>query len=192
MNPPVGPNTEKLMAKLALEGASSPTFTKEEKLALVADELMAPEEVGLTNAKDAELQLLPDAKPAAPNFGNEILLQAGVIPLELRAEWAYQDNKIIMAPKDKTEWLSDWMVDNHNTYRVQGAIRCGNLEAKFERIYSDPVMGLADALRMAADRLEIAYTGKPVVAVEIEDQKSIQNETPTEPDKNQPEEQEKN
>lgn len=159
-NIPVGPHTKKLMENIAAEGNQSAEYTQEEKLALVADGLMAPEEAGLASAEEAHLEIAPEDKPK-PDFGDSIMLQAGVIPIELRAQWAYQETKIILAPSDKTAWIKDFIKENSDTYRVQGAMRCGNLEAKFERTYTDPVLGLASILQLAGRQLEAAYTGKP-------------------------------
>lgn len=160
MSIPVGPHTKKLMEKIAAEGNESAEFTQEEKLALVADGLMAPEEAGIASAEEAHLEIEPQAKPK-PDFGDTVMLQAGVIPLELRAQWAYQDTKIILAPADKTQWIKDWMKENSNTFKIQCGMRCGNLEAKFQRTYTDPVLGLAAILEIASRQLEAAYTGKP-------------------------------
>lgn len=149
---------DKLMAKLMAEGASSPEFTHEEKLALVADGAMAPEEVGLASAEEAKLQIEPEQK-ARPNFGNEVFLQAGVVPIELRAEWAYDEMKVQLAPKDKTAWIQDWIEKNQKTYRVQASVRSGNIQAKFERTFTDPVLGLAAMLVLAGQQMEAAYMG---------------------------------
>lgn len=156
----IGPHTKQLMEKIAAEGNESAEYTKEEKLALVADGLMAPEEVGLVSAEEAHLQLMPEAEREVV-FGNELFLQMGVIPLELRAEWAYDENKIILAPADKTAWIEEWIGENKKTYRIQGGLRCGSLQGKFERTFRDPVIGLAQMLRVAADMLEAKYAGEP-------------------------------
>lgn len=170
----VGPHTKMLMNKIAAEGNESAEFTQEEKLALVADGMMDPKEVGLVSAEEAHLQIMPEIEKE-PIFGNELFLQMGCIPLELRAEWAYDETKIILPPSDKTAWIEDWIDKNKQSYRIQGALRCGTLEGKFERTFRDPVIGLAQMLRVAADMLETKYVGEPSPAAtdqpQIEDTK---------------------
>lgn len=163
MNPndtiPVGPHTKRLMENIAADGNESADYTHSEKLALVADGMMDPKEVGLTSAEEAHLEIMPEAEKE-PTFGNELFLQMGVVPLELRAEWAYDETKIVLAPSDKTAWIEDWIGKNKHTYRIQGGIRCGTLQGKMERTFKDPVLGLTNMLRLAADMLEAKYTGE--------------------------------
>lgn len=174
---PIGPHMARLMENIKEEGAKSSEFTHAEKMALVADGAMDPKEVGLTSAEEAHLQIVPEDKPKF-DFGTTLFLQAGVVPMELRAEWAYKETKIILAPSDKTQFLEDYIKENSGTYRIQGALRCGNLEAKFERTYKNPVLGLAAILELAGKQLESAYTGVPTEpttdnpeALQLEDRK---------------------
>lgn len=166
-NLPVGPHTLKLMEKIKAEGDQSKEFTQEEKMALVADGMMAPETVGLSSAEEAHLTIAPEDKPK-PDFGTTVMLQAGEVPIELRAEWAYQETKIILAPYDKTKFIQDYIKEHSGSHRMQGKMRLGNIEFSFERTYTDPVLGLAGLLEIAAIQLEAAYTGKPPVDVSDE------------------------
>lgn len=172
---PVGPHTAKLMQKLAEEGAASPNFTFEEKLALVADNLMDPKEVGCTSAEEAALQIKPEDKPK-PEFGNEAVVQLGVIPIELRAEWAFQETKLTLSPRNRTEWIQDWIKNHSNDYRVRVKVQCGNVVGMFERSFTDPILGMAAMLQIAAEQLEAAYTGKPPCATT--DQPQLEDSPP--------------
>lgn len=156
-------DTPTLMQRLAAEGNQSGAFTPEEKMALVAAGAMAPEEVGLASAEEAQLQLAPEAKEI--KFGDEVEFAAGIVPLVLRAQWALKDTKIVLAPADKDAWIEEWIAENKNSFLIQGRMHCGNAMAQFERTYKDPILGLAAMLRLCAEMLEKKYTGEELPPV---------------------------
>lgn len=147
------------MAKIAAEGNASGEFTQEEKLALVANELMAPEEVGLTSAEEAKLQLEPETTKEV-KFGDIVEFAASVVPLALRAQWALQETKIVLPPTDKDVWIEQWVAEHKNDYLIQGQMHCGTALARFQRSYKDPILGLAAMLRLCGDMLEKKYLGE--------------------------------
>jgi hypothetical protein len=151
-----GPHTKRLMEKIAASGTQSETFTQEEKLALVADGMMDPKEVGLTSAEEAHLAILPEADKI-PKFGKDLILTLATVPLEIRAEWAYQESKIILAPADATAWKEEWINKNRHSYRIQGKAQCGTAHLSFERHFKDPVLGIAVMLALAGQLVEAAY-----------------------------------
>lgn len=155
-------------------------FTYEEKLALVADEKMDPKEIGLTSADDARLAILPEAA-RKPVFGTTLMLRCGVVPIELRAEWAYQEQKIVMSPTDKDNFLHSFMEENKNEFPVQGDLVCGNMNARFARSFKDPILGLAQMMRLAADMLEAKYTEEPAEVPALTDAEKSAAATANEP-----------
>lgn len=156
----MSPNdTNKLAANIAAEGNASENYTKEEKLALVAQELMAPEEVGLASAEEAKAIIMPEEAKKI-ELGHMVEFAASVVPIELRAQWAYQETKIVLAPSDKTAWLENWIGENKNSYLIQGRMNCGNAQAQFQREYKDPILGLSQMLRLCGEMLEKQYTGE--------------------------------
>lgn len=154
-------NDNTLIQKLAAEGNTSGEFTAEEKLTLVAGGMMDPKEVGLVSAEEAQLQLQPeDAKEV--KFGDIVEFAASVVPLALRAQWALQETKIVLAPADKDVWIEDWIAKHKNDFLIQGQMHCGTALARFQRTYKDPVLGLAAMLRLCGDMLEKKYIGEEV------------------------------
>lgn len=140
------------------DGDSSPNeYTRDEKLKLVASDLMDPKEVGMVSAEEAKLELLPEAAKTI-TLGDAVNFQCGIVPLEIRAEWARQD--LVVVPTDISAWKKDWMDLNRNTFRVQGVMQCGTAVAKFERTFSDPTLGLALMLKIAGEMLEKQYLGQ--------------------------------
>lgn len=153
-------------------------FTPEEKLMLVEKGMMDPKELGLPG-RDVEenpnLQVLPDA-PKRPVFGTTVLFRAGVVPLKLRALWAKQENKIL--PFDE----SGWMEEHKNEFPVQSELHCGNLFGKFAQTFLDPVLGLVQMMRQAADKLEKAYAEPEAVPHDVNELTTTNEPTP-EPEK---------
>lgn len=150
-----------LIQKLAAEGNSSGAFTKEEKLALVAAGAMAPEEVGLASAEDAQLALQPEAEKEV-KFGDAVEFAASVVPLALRAQWALDETHIILAGTDKDDWLEKWIAEHKNDFMIQGQMHCGTALARFQRNYKDPILGLAQMLHLCGEMLEKKYLGEEV------------------------------
>lgn len=166
---------ELLMEKIAGEGNQTGEFTQAEKLALVANELMAPEEVGLASAEEARLQLLPEAEKEV-KFGDIVEFAASVVPLELRANWALQETKIVLAPADKTAWIEKWISEHKHDYLIQGQMHCGTAMAQFQRSFKDSILGLAAMLRLCGDMLEKKYLGEEIPPA-VEPQLEKRNES---------------
>lgn len=143
-------------------------YTNEEKLSAIAGGLMDPKELGLATADEAKLQLMP-AAPKKVTFGTTLIFRAGVVPLELRAEWALQEQKIILPAAEAARWKADWMDANKHEYPIQGDLCCGNANARFGQTFKDPVLGLCQMLRIAADTLEAKYTEEPTPEADVKD-----------------------
>lgn len=146
------PNIEK---EIAETGANSKEFTRDEKLNLIAEGLMAPEDAGLSSVEQAKLEIMPDAQPI-PQFGDSLRFECGIVPIELRARWAREESTII--PTDISGWEEEWREANKNTFLVQGHMQCGTVGAQFERTYSDPILGLVLTMRRCADMIEARYS----------------------------------
>lgn len=146
-----------ISAEITRDGENSTTFTRDEKLGLVANELMDPKEVGLTTAEEAKLEILPEAERVI-QLGTDVKFECGVIPLAIRAEWARQD--LVVVPTDISAWKDKWMAANKNTYLIQGVLHCGTAQGRFQRTFSDPTLGLALMLKIAGEMLEKQYLGE--------------------------------
>jgi hypothetical protein len=155
----MAPNDETLMSKIAAEGGTQGDYSYEEKLALVANNMMAPEEVGLASAEEAILKI-EGKEPPKIELGNAVEFAASVVPIELRAQWAYQDTKIVLAPSDKTAWIENWIGEHKNEYLIQGRMHCGTAMAQFQRTFKDPVLGLSQMLALCGTMLEKQYLGE--------------------------------
>jgi|SRR5882724_499092 len=151
-------------------------YSYAEKLEAVAAGNMAPEEIGLASAEEAQLQIVPDEKKK-PVFGTTMMFRAGVVPLELRAFWAEQEykqeRKIVSA--DSTFDKDAWMKEHENEFPIQGDLICGQAAAKFSRNFKDPILGMCQMLRVAADMLEMKYTETDAPQTPATEQ---QNESP--------------
>jgi hypothetical protein len=134
-------------------------YSYAEKLEAVAAGNMAPEEIGMASAEEAQLQIVPDSK-RKPVFGTTMMFRAGVVPLELRAFWAEQEykeaRKIISSETNFDK--EAWMEANKNEFPIQGDLICGQAAAKFARKFKDPILGMCEMLRVAATMLEKKYT----------------------------------
>lgn len=161
-DPRLSAGQNELARKLADTGNASGEYTQEEKLALVAANMMAPEEVGLTSAEDAQKQIMPPEKQEL-KLGKGLRLECWIVPPEIRAEWAYGDTKIILAPTDKTAWIEKWLEDNKNTFLIQARLHCGNGHMEFEQLFKDEVLGLCAMTKTAAEKLEKLYLGNEAV-----------------------------
>jgi hypothetical protein len=156
-------------------------YTPTEILGQVALGNMDPKEAGLTqpipivgtdkNVEPTKIDIRgpvpiigegqsPKVMPAAPPkrvLGDRVEFQAAVVPLELRAEWEYQDSKIVLPPAEKEAWVAKWVSANQTSFRVQGMVACGNGVLRLDQIFTDPVLGLCGLLREAADKIEKEY-----------------------------------
>lgn len=121
-------------------------YTYGEKLALVAQELMDPKEIGLASAEEAKLRILGDPKPEI-KLGNFVTFEASVVPLTIRAEWARQEAKIV--PFD----TEAWMAEHKKEFRIQARLRCGTAFGLFDQTFSEPIAGLIAMMENAVARL---------------------------------------
>jgi hypothetical protein len=140
-------------ANQSLEAAKN-SYTDAEKLELINRGLMDPAELGLTAPTDSgpDLKVLPDAAPEV-KLGSVVNVRIAVVPIELRLAWAEQEEKVIGA-FDREAWIEI----HRDEFAIQGELACGNVKARFAQLFKDPVLGFAQLLRQAADRLEEAYT----------------------------------
>jgi hypothetical protein len=151
-------------------------YSYAEKLEAVAAGNMAPEEIGMASAEEAQLQIVPDAK-RKPVFGTTMMFRAGVIPLELRAFWAeqeYKEQRKIISSETNFD-KEAWMKANENEFPIQGDLICGQAAAKFGQKFKDPILGMCEMLRKAADMLEKKYTE---AAEDTQPTDQQQNDTP--------------
>jgi hypothetical protein len=122
-------------------------FSYDEKLALVANEMMDPAEIGLASAAEARLKVMPEPEPQ-PTLGDPINFRASEVPLQLRALWAKQESKI--APFDE----EGWMRENAHTHRIQAELRSGNMVGRLERTVTDPIDGFILLMEDAVEQLK--------------------------------------
>ncbi len=153
-------------------------YSYAEKLEQVALGNMAPEEIGMASAEEAQIKLVPDSEKK-PRLATTLIFRAGSVPIELRLLWAEQEFKksrnIISADSagfDKEAWLKE----NENIFNVQGDLCCGQARARFGQTFKDPIIGLAMMLRIAADKLEAKYAEETAEATQTPDAPQ-QNET---------------
>ena len=148
-----------------------------EKLALAAQGMMDPKEIGMTSQEDAIKAITGEEKPS-PKAGDFITFHASTIPNEVRARWARSELKVIPQDFAADEFEQKWVEERDGIeFAVQGEMHCGTLFTQMRQLYRDPILGFAHMLRHAADLLETKYnelkatdpncilsrTGKPLV-----------------------------
>jgi len=131
-------------------------YSYAEKLALVAQDVMDPKEIGLTSRAEAVREITGEEKPSE-KLGDFVTFQVSVVPIELRAHWARQEASILTEGETAREWEQKWIEKNKDTYAVQGDVHSGHLHAKFGQTFSDPIKGFCVMLRNVADMLETKY-----------------------------------
>lgn len=131
-------------------------YSYAEKLKAVSDGMMDPAELGMKSPEEAGIHLAPEDKPKA-EFGTTLMFRAGAVPPELRAHWAISEEKIVVPESEKAEWTAKWIEDHKNEFPVQAELLCGTAKAQFAQTFRDPIIGLAQMLRQAADLLEAKY-----------------------------------
>jgi hypothetical protein len=133
-------------------------YTHAEKIALVAHEAMDPKEIGMVDADEAKL-VITGQKPPQVTGGTAIVFRASVIPLELRAHWAFTE--LLVRPLNPELWKAEWIEKNKNEpSRIQGEARIGTTGARFETDAKDAVLGMIGMLRKAADQIEEKYSSE--------------------------------
>lgn len=125
-------------------------YSYEEKLKLVAEGNMAPEEIGLASADQAQEQV-----PQEPELGKYITFETSEVPLELRALWARQELKI--QPANPKGWIADYIEEHSNEHLIQARVRSGNQQGVLQRLVTEPVLGMILLMREAADLMEKKY-----------------------------------
>jgi len=142
-------------------------YTFDEKLALVNNGLMAPEDLGVLPASGEASEATAggaEIKPATseelakkPELGKYVVVQAAVIPLELRAEWAKLDakreSKIVPFKFDKEAWIEE----HKGEYISQAKFQCGTAAGVVEGKFSDPILGLCNLLDAVAKQIREFY-----------------------------------
>lgn len=120
-------------------------YTYPEKLSLVANGMMAPEEVGCATIEEAQaLTVMPPA-PKQAHLGDFCTFEVSEVPHKLRALWAKQESKIINAFDDEA-----WMEVNKDTHLLQARLRCGNVATMLEQTFADVVLGFASMMDSAS------------------------------------------
>lgn len=119
-------------------------YTYPEKLAMVSQGLMAPEEVGVANAEEAQALQVMDAPPKQPHLGDFCTFEVSEVPIELRKLWAKQESKIIIAFDEDA-----WQAEHGGTHLLQARLRCGNVATMLEQTVTDVVAGFAAMLANA-------------------------------------------
>lgn len=131
------------------------SFTNEEKLDLIEQGLMDPAEMGLT-CRPSELPVVAGEAPrilpppvSVPKLGNWLTFEASPIPLDVRADWARQDAKII--PFD----VEGWKEEHKGEAEIDVILRCGNLQARFRQTVKADALheGFALMLERGAEAL---------------------------------------
>jgi hypothetical protein len=140
-------------------------YSYAEKLKMVAEEQMDPKEIGLASADDAKLQIMPDAAPKR-QLGDFITFEASAVPLDLRAQWAYSEEKII--PPDKAAWIAEWKEKNKDSIVLQSRVRCGTALATAGRTVSDMVLGFCVMLEDAAALIRKEYEEENAGVIDVE------------------------
>lgn len=134
---------------------SEVTYTPQEKLELIARGLMAPEELGLASAEEAQALELEQKGPPPQRFQDYITFEASEVPMELKAKWAQAELKII--PDNVNQWRNDWIEKHKNEHTIQARIRCGNALGVLQRTVTEPLRGMILLMREAADKIEEGY-----------------------------------
>ncbi len=144
-------------------------YTYGEKLALVNNGLLAPEDLGVlptsgdkTEATEGGVEIkpaTPEELQKKPELGDYIVLQAAVVPLRLRGQWALMDYKQ-QHPLDTklTNFnMATWMDEHENEHLIQAKFQCGTASGAVEGTFSDKVLGLTNLLNAAAEQIKAFY-----------------------------------
>jgi hypothetical protein len=131
-------------------------YSYTEKLALVAQDMMAPTEIGLTSREEAIKEITGEEDPGI-KLGDFITFEASVIPNELRAHWARQDLKVAPTGVTAQEWEAAWIEEHKNEFAIQGTVHSGTCHATVQRMYTDPILGFCDMMKNTATMLETKY-----------------------------------
>lgn len=131
-------------------------FSYAEKLALVAQGMMAPESIGLSSQEQAYKEITGEEE-LSPKLGDFVTFEASTIPSELRAHWACDELKVKPSGFVAKEWEAKWVEEHKDEYAVQGTLHSGTCHATLQRLYSDPIIGFVEMIRQAADLLEAKY-----------------------------------
>ncbi len=131
-------------------------YSYAEKLALVSQELMAPQEIGLTSSAEA-IKEITGEEEVGPKLGDFITFEASVIPLRLRAHWAWQEQTIKTQGATQKEFEAKWAEDHKDEYAIQGSMHSGTCHATLQRLYADPIIGFVEMIRQCGDLLEAKY-----------------------------------
>lgn len=141
-------------------------YTYPEKLMLVSQGLMAPEEIGVATAEEAQaLQVMKDP-PKQAFLGGYCTFEVSEVPLKLRALWAKQDSKII--PFNDEEWIEA----NKDTHRLQVRLRCGTVATMLDQTFDSVLGGFVAMLHNAGDllaKMKETYEKGPVMLKEGKD-----------------------
>jgi hypothetical protein len=135
-------------------------YSYAEKLALAAQGLMDPQEIGLPPddaGQKRALQEISGDEELKPKLGDFVTFEASVVPIQLRAHWARQDLKVVPSGVTAREWEEEWIKEHKHEWAVQGSLHSGTCHATLQRIYADPIIGFVEMMRQAADLLQAKY-----------------------------------
>jgi hypothetical protein len=131
-------------------------FSYMDKLVMVSKDMMDPKEIGMTSKDDAIYEITGLKKPPAESYLSDWLtFEVAEVPVAVRARWARQDLKVV--PTDKALWESQWAEEHKNEHRLQVVMRSGNIQARLDQTFTDPILGFAELMRQASDMLLQRY-----------------------------------
>lgn len=148
-------------------------YTYGEKLALVNNGLMSPEDLGIlptpgdkTEATEGGVEIkpaTPEELAKKPELGDYIVAQGAVVPLRLRGQWAMMEykDKHPLDTKLTNFNMATWMDEHKDEHLVQLKFQCGTASGWIEGKFSDKVLGLANLLDACAKQIREFYEKNP-------------------------------
>ncbi len=132
-------------------------YSYPEKLAMAAQGLLDPTEIGLPPDEAGQKAALNelDDKPKLMKLGDFATIELSVVPPQLRAHWAYQD--LAIKPDNMKEYEANWCEEHKNEYAIQGLLHSGSLAARVGQLFTDPIIGFVELMHKCADILEQKY-----------------------------------
>lgn len=142
-----------------------------EKLALVANDLIDPAEVGLKSAEEAKLQIMPPPEQR-PLLGDFVTFEASEVPPPLRAKWAREATNIVQTSKGAERDLDEaWIEENQKSMLIQSRMRygthLGTFQQEFDRTQIPKVLAFAHFMRVCAGKLEELFKAQNAPATDV-------------------------
>lgn len=131
-------------------------YSYAEKLALVAQEAMAPEEIGLVSAEQAKDIIEPPKR----KLGDFLTFEVSEVPKDLQALWAYQESKIVLDNEAKQAYMDNWKKEHEGEIRLQGRVRSGTALAQLDLKVTDKIEGFCLLMEQAAEIVREEYANE--------------------------------